>query len=256
MFCPDSGYSIRGRVTPSEKRITAVEIASHYICPNLPAKEQVSDRWMPDFGQIILEGRFSMSASNFRILETQPTEFYDCEIKLSTSRLEAQQLKDFADAQMPRTGVGEVPWSTPLSSAQLSSLAEQGEAEFVTARMMLAADAEPPLIGVGVLIRSPNIYANPRIILVVDGESRGLGIGKRIANELLNLLQPGETVEAEVQLGRSQKRRTARFFEELGFRCVDENYRSGEVPEYVNGLPTGKVQRGFALYAYTSVGEV
>ena len=46
-------------------------------------------------------------------LETQVTEFYDCEVRLSASRLDAQQLREFADTQMPRTGIGEVPWSTP-----------------------------------------------------------------------------------------------------------------------------------------------
>jgi hypothetical protein len=117
-----------------------------------------------------------------RSLETQVTEFFDCEVRLSTSRLDAQQLREFADSQMPRTGIGAVPWSTPLSSDQLTELAATGKAEFVIAHMMLAADGEPPLIGIGALIRDPDNYPNPRMIIVIESESRGQGLGKRIAN--------------------------------------------------------------------------
>ena len=187
----------------------------------------------------------------FEILETQVTEFFDCEVRLSATRLDARQFREFADAQMPGTGIGEVPWSTPLSSDQLSELAATGEAEIVTERMMLAAIGEPPVIGVGVLIRSPDIYPTPRLIIVVDSETRGLGIGSRIAKELLARLIPGETVEAEVQRELSAQRRTARFFERLGFKCVNERYRTGDVPEYVSGTFKGTVQRNFALYAFT-----
>ena len=84
----------------------------------------------------------------------------------------------------------------------------------VTAHMMLAADAEPPLIGTGVLIRSPDKYPNPRMIIVVDSESRSLGLGSRIANELLKLLNTGETVEAEVQLERADQQKTEPSFEQ------------------------------------------
>ncbi|MCB1689552.1 MAG: GNAT family N-acetyltransferase [Halioglobus sp.] len=187
-----------------------------------------------------------------RTLEVQATEFYDCNIKLSRTRLDALQLRTFADAQMPATGIGEVPWSTPLSSDQLCELAVSGRAEFVTAHMMLAADAEPPLIGTGVLIRSPDKYPNPRMIIVVDSESRSLGLGSRIANELLKLLNSGETVEAEVQLEHSNQHKTERFFERLGFSCVNKQYRTGYVPEYVDGALKGSVERVFALYAFTA----
>ncbi len=186
-----------------------------------------------------------------RSLETQVTEFFDCDVRLSATRLDAQLLREFADTQMPRTGVGAVPWSTPLSSDQLTELAATGKAEFVTAHMMIAADAEPPLIGIGVLIRDPDNYPNPRMIIVVESESRGQGLGNRIANELLDRLNPGETVQAEVQQEPSIKRRTARFFEKLGFECVEENHRTGNVPKYVGGAFAGTVQRNFALYAFT-----
>jgi GNAT superfamily N-acetyltransferase len=188
-------------------------------------------------------------------LDVQPTEFYDCNIKLSETRLDALQLRAFADAQMPATGVGEVPWSTPLSSDQLCELAVSGRAQFVTAHMMLAADTVPPLIGTGVLIRSPEHYSNPRLIIVVDSESRSLGLGSRIATELLKRLRVGETVEAEVQLEHANRGKTVSFFERLGFSCVDANYRSGTVPEYVDGSLKGSVQRLFALYAYTRSAE-
>lgn len=184
-------------------------------------------------------------------LGTQVTEYFDCAIRLSTSRLDARQLREFADTQMPRTGVGAVPWSTPLSSDQLTELAANGEAEFVTARMMLAADAEPPLIGIGVLIRNSDNYPTPRMIIVVDIESRGQGIGKRIANELLGRLAVGETVQAEVQEAASSRRRIARFFESLGFERIEENYRIGDVPDYVDGVRAGTVSKKFDLYAFT-----
>lgn len=183
-------------------------------------------------------------------LKTQVTEYFDCAVRLSTSRLDARQLREFADAQMPRTGIGAVPWSTPLSSDQLTELAATGKAEFITARMMLAADAEPPLIGIGALIRDPDNYPTPRLIIVVEAQSRGQGIGTRIANELLARLNPAETVQAEVQQAASTRRRIARFFEHLGFECVEENHRSGNVPEYVAGIRVGIIERSFALYAF------
>lgn len=185
-----------------------------------------------------------------KTLETQVTEFFDCEVRLSATRLDAQLLSEFADRQMPRTGIGEVPWSTPLSCDQLAELAATGKAEFVTAHMMLPADGQPPLIGIGALIRDPDNYPNPRMIIVIENESRGQGLGNRIANELLNRLNPGETVQAEVQQESSTKRRTAKFFEKLGFKCVEENYRTGNVPEYVGGAFAGTVQRNFALYEF------
>ena len=186
-----------------------------------------------------------------RSLETQVTEFFDCEVRLSASRLDAQQLREFADAQMPRTGIGAVPWSTPLSSDQLTELAATGKAEFVTAHMMLAADGEPPLIGIGALIRDPDNYPNPRMIIVIESESRGQGLGMRIANELLGRLNPGETVEVEVQQALTTQQRRARFFEKLGFKCVEERHRTGDVPEFVGGAYVGTVQKNFALYAFT-----
>lgn len=190
-----------------------------------------------------------------RSLETQITEYFDCEIRLSTSRLDAQQLKHFADTQLPRTGIGAVPWSTPVSSDQLIELAETGRAEFITAHMMLAADAEPPLLGIGALIRDTGHYPNLRMIIVVDTESRGQGIGKRIANELLRQLDLGETVQVEVQQALTTQRRRARFFEGLGFKCIEEKYRTGDVPEFVGGILAGTVQKSFALYSFTKDAE-
>ena len=184
-------------------------------------------------------------------LETQATKFFDCEIRLSASRLDAQQLRDFADAQMPRSGIGAVPWSTPLSSDQLVELAKTRKAEFVTAHMMLAADAELPLIGIGALVRDADNYPHPRMIIVVDAESRGQGIGKRIANELLHRLSLGETVQVEVQQALTPLRRRERFFESLGFECVEEKHRTGEVPEFMGGNLVGTVQKNFALYSFT-----
>lgn len=184
-------------------------------------------------------------------LGTQVTEYFDCAVRLSASRLDAQQLRKFADNQMPRTGIGAVPWSTPLSSDQLTELAATGKAEFVTARMMLAADGEPPVIGIGALIRDPNNYSTPRMIIVVESQSRGQGIGIRIANELLDRLDRGETVQVEVQQEPLSQRRIAGFFENLGFECVEKNYRIGNVPEYVGGVLERTVQRNFSLYAFT-----
>jgi len=184
-------------------------------------------------------------------LETQVTEFFDCEVRLSASRLDAKQLSDFADTQMPRTGIGAVPWSTPLSSSQLAELAANGKAEFVTAHMILAADGEPPLIGIGALIRDPDNYTNPRMIIVIESESRGQGLGKRIANELIRRLDPGETVQVEVQQSSTTQRRRARFFEKLGFKCVKEDHRTGDVPEFVSGTLVGIVEKNFSLYEFT-----
>lgn len=188
-------------------------------------------------------------------LEPQVAEFCDYDVRLSATRLDAQLLSEFADTQMPRTGIGAVPWSTPLSSEQLTELVSTGKAEFVTAHMMIAADAEPPLIGIGALIRDPDNYPNPRMIIVVECESRGQGLGNRIANELLAKLDPGETVQVEVQQESSTKRRTAIFFEKLGFECVEENHRTGNVPEYVGGVFTGTVQRNCALYTFTNISK-
>ena len=185
-----------------------------------------------------------------RSLDTQVTEFFDCEIRLSASRLDAQQLRDFADSQMPRTGIGAVPWSTPLSSNQLIGLAATGKAEFITAHMMLAADAEPPLIGIGALIRDIDKYPNPRMIIVVDSDSRGQGLGKRILIELMRRLKFGETVQVEVQQALTTQRRRARFFENLGFNCVEEKYRTGEIPEFMGGVLIGTVRKNFALYSF------
>ncbi len=69
-------------------------------------------------------------------LETQATEFFDCEVRLSALRLDAQQLRDFADSRLPGTDIGTVPWSTPLSSDQLAELAATGKAELITAHIM------------------------------------------------------------------------------------------------------------------------
>lgn len=206
------------------------------------------------FGKAILKekGVLTMSIS----LETQATEFFDCEIRLSASHLDAQRLGNFADSQMPRTGIGAVPWSIPLSSDQLVELAENGKAEFVTAHMMLAADAESPLIGIGALIRDADNYPHPRMIIVVDIESRGQGIGKRIANELLRRLNIGETVQVEVQQALTTQRRRARFFENLGFKCVEEEYRTGSIPEFVDGAIVNTVQKSFDLYSFTKDAEI
>jgi len=182
-------------------------------------------------------------------LETLETEFFDCEVRLSASQLDAQQLREFAASQMPRTGIGAVPWSTPLSADQLSELTEAGKAEFVSAHMMLAADGEPPLIGIGALIRDPDQYQYPRMIIVIESESRGQGFGKRIANELLRRLQPGEMVQVEVQEALTTQRRRARFFENLGFKCDEEVYRIGDVPKYKDGALEGTVKKRFALYS-------
>lgn len=184
-------------------------------------------------------------------LDMHVTEFYDCEVSLSASPLDARQLAEFADAQMPRTGIGEVPWSTPLSSVQLAELAENGKAEFVCARMMLASIQVPLLIGIGALIRDPDNYQNPRMIIVVETESRGQGLGLRIANELLGRLEPGEVVQVEIQQKFSTPNRTARFFERLGFECVEENYRTGNVSEYIKGDLIGTVPTNFSLYEFT-----
>lgn len=183
-------------------------------------------------------------------LDTQVTEYFDCTIKLSSSRLDARQLGEFADAQMPRTGIGAVPWSTPLSANQLIELAIAGKVEFVTAHMMLAADANPPLIGIGALIRDSDSFSNPRMIIVVDSESRGQGLGKRLANELMRRLEIGETVQVEVQEALTPQRRRERFFESLGFRCVEERHRTGDVPEFEGGIRVGTVQKKFALYEF------
>jgi N-acetylglutamate synthase-like GNAT family acetyltransferase len=187
----------------------------------------------------------------YKSLDIQVTEFYDCEVSLSASPLSAQQLAEFADTQMPRTGIGEVPWSTPLTSAQLTELTENGKAEFVFARIMLASVQEPPLIGIGALIRDPDNYTNPRLIVVVEIESRGQGLGLRIAKELLGRLDPGETVQVEIQQKVSTPNRTASFFERLGFKCVEENYRTRNVSRYEKGDLIGTVPTNFSLYELT-----
>lgn len=187
----------------------------------------------------------------YQYLDIQVSEFYDCEVSLSASPLSAQQLAEFADTQMPRTGIGEVPWSTPLSSAQLTELTKNGKAEFVSARMILASVQEHPLIGIGALIRDPDNYKHPRMIIVVDTESRGQGFGLRIAKELIRRLKPGETVQVEVQEKVSTPNRTASFFEKLGFECVEEIYRTGNVAKYEKGELMGTVPTNFALYEFT-----
>lgn len=186
----------------------------------------------------------------YQCLDVQVSEFYDCEVSLSDSPLSAQHLAEFADTQMPRTGIGEVPWSTPLSSAQLTELTKNGKAEFVSARMMLASVQEPPLIGIGALIRDPDNYTHPRMIIVVETESRGQGLGLRIAKELLRRLKPGETVQVEVQQKASTPNRTASFFEKLGFACVEENYRTGNIAKYERGELIGTVPTNFSLYEF------
>ena len=55
------------------------------------------------------------------------TEFSDCEVTLSASHVDAQQLAGFVDTQIPRTGIGKVTWGTPLSSTQLIELTENGK---------------------------------------------------------------------------------------------------------------------------------
>lgn len=198
----------------------------------------------------------TIEANTTRSLNTVDSEFFDYEVKLSTSFLDAHQLKEFADAQMPKTGVGTVPWSTPLSSDQLIELAAKGKAEFITARMMLASVPELPLLGIGALIRDPDNYPTPRMIIVVESEFRQQGLGLRIAKELLRRLSPGEAVQAEVQRGLKTPRRTAYFFERLGFQCVEENYRTGNVPEYVDGILSGMVERNFSLHEFTKSTEI
>jgi len=193
----------------------------------------------------------TIETNTTRSLKTVDTEFFDYDVRLSTSYLDAHQLKEFADAQMPKTGVGSVPWSTPLSSEQLTELAANGKAEFITARMMLASVPELPLLGIGALIRDPDNYPTPRMIIVVESEFRRQGFGLRIAKELLRRLSPGEAVQVEVQRGLKTPRRTAYFFERLGFQCVEENYRTGNVPEYVEGILSGTVERNFSLYEFT-----
>ncbi len=183
-------------------------------------------------------------------LGTKVTEYFDCAVRLSASGLDARQLSEFAESQMPRSGIGEVPWSTPLSPDQLAELAQSGKVEFVTARMMLAADGEPPLIGIGALIRDTHSYPAPRMIIVVENPSRGQGFGSRIAKELLARVKPGETVQVEVQQEPSGRSRVAGFFKALGFECVDDNYRTGKVPRYAGGILAETVERKFALYAF------
>ncbi len=182
-------------------------------------------------------------------LEIQVTEYFDCDVSLSHSPLDARQLAEFADTQMPRTGIGEVPWSTPLSAAQLTELTQNGKAEFVSAHMMLAS-VEEPLLGIGALIRDPDNYPKPRMIIVIETESRGQGLGLRIANELIRRLQPGEAVQVEVQQNDSAPTRAARFFEKLGFECVEEFYRTGNVSNYVRGERVGTIPTDFSLYEY------
>ncbi|MCB1700671.1 MAG: GNAT family N-acetyltransferase [Pseudomonadales bacterium] len=187
-------------------------------------------------------------------LDIYETEYYDCDVSLSASPVDARQLAAFADTQMPRTGIGEVPWSTPLSAAQLTELTENGKSEFVSARMMLASVQEPLLIAIGALIRDPENYPHPRMIIVVETESRGQGLGLRIANELLGRLKHGEIVQVEVQQKASTPNRTAGFFEKLGFKCVEKNYRTGNVSEYVRGDLVGTVPTNFSLYELTKRG--
>jgi ribosomal protein S18 acetylase RimI-like enzyme len=93
------------------------------------------------------------------------------------------------------------------------------------------------------------------MIIIVDTESRGQGIGKRIANEFLRRLDLGETVQVEVQQALTTQRRRARFFESLGFKCIEGKYRTGGVPEFVGGVLAGTVQKNFALYSFTKDAE-
>ncbi|MDO8861559.1 GNAT family N-acetyltransferase [Haliea sp. E1-2-M8] len=234
------------------KRLLALALFSSTLSPFFVYSSSIGDGWLigcNGFG-LKREGGASMTQS----LDMYVTEFYDCEVNLSASPLDARQLAEFADSQMPRTGIGEVPWSTPLSSAQLTALTENGKAEFVSARMMLASVQEPVLVGIGALIRDPDTYQNPRMIIVVEIESRGQGLGLRIANELLGRLDPGEAVHVEVQERLSTPNRTARFFARLGFECVEENYRTGNVSEYIKGDLVGTVPTKFSLYEFTKPG--
>jgi hypothetical protein len=64
-------------------------------------------------------------------------------------------------------------------------------------------------------------------------------------------IDPGETVQVEVQQALTAQQRRARFFEKLGFKCVEERHRTGDVPEFVGGALVGTVQKNFALYAFT-----
>ena len=188
---------------------------------------------------------------------TQATELFDCSIDLTTSRLDASQLREFADAQMPRSGIGEVPWSTPLSIEQLVRLAETGKAEFITARVQLMADGigQLPLAGIGALIRDPDNYPHPRMIVVVDNDARGQGLGGRIVSELLERVQFGETVQVEIQQAPTSISRAQKFFEGFGFECSERNHRTGNVPEYIGGQLVGSVERNFALYSLTKNSE-
>ena len=186
-------------------------------------------------------------------LGTVATKHFDCTVDLTNSKLDAQQLTGFADTQMPRSGIGEVPWSTPISAEDLAGLAAQGNAEFVTARMQIMGgelSRDQSLVGIGALIRDPKRFEHPRMIIVVETDSRKEGIGTRLANEILERLNSGETVEVEVQTGAAN-RGPEKFFERLGFEIVNPSYRSAKVPEYSGGHKIGDVDATFALYSYT-----
>jgi hypothetical protein len=179
---------------------------------------------------------------------------FDCKIELSNSPVTAAALREFSDAQMPRTGVGEMPWSTPLSPETLAAMAEAGKAQLVTARLDIVAEGlfEKPIIGVGALL-SDSAFEHPRLIIVVDKSFRGEHIGSRLARELLARVEAGETVQAEVQNEPSgpNGRPAHGFFKQLGFACANESDRRAEVPEYVGGSVVGKALRSFALFSYT-----